>query len=38
MSYSFNQAARDFNEDKIRELSLDQNGVRFLKLRSLSSI
>lgn len=36
MPYTFEQAKRQFRNDKIRELSLDPEGLRFLKLRSLS--
>lgn len=36
MSYSFQQAARTFKEDRIRDLGFDADGLRFLKLRSLS--
>lgn len=36
MPLTFEQAKRRFRDDKIRELSLDQEGLRFLKLRSLS--
>ncbi len=36
MPYTFNQAKSAFRDDKIRELSQDPDGLRFLKLRSLS--
>lgn len=36
MSYTFQEALRAFKNDHIRELSLDPDGRRFLKLRSLS--
>ena len=36
MSYTFQEALRAFKNDHIRELSLDYEGRRFLKLRSLS--
>lgn len=36
MPYTFEQAKRAFTSDRIRELSLDQSGLRFLKLKSLS--
>jgi len=36
MAYTFEQAKNKFKEDKIRELSQDPDGLRFLKLRSLS--
>ena len=36
MSYNFENAIKFFKEDKIRELSLDSEGLRFLKLRSIS--
>jgi len=36
MPYDFNQAKTAFKADKINELSLDPDGLRFLKLRSLS--
>jgi len=36
MAYTFEQAKRNFQDDKIRELSQDLGGLRFLKLRSLS--
>ncbi|GAJ17839.1 unnamed protein product, partial [marine sediment metagenome] len=36
MSYTFEQALHAFKNDKIRELSQDEMGLRFLKLRSLS--
>lgn len=36
MSYSFGQADRAFRNDQIRELGQDSDGLRFLKLRSLS--
>jgi hypothetical protein len=36
MPYSFDQASTAFRDDKIRELSQDPDGLRFLKLRSLS--
>jgi len=36
MPYTFQQALLAFNNDKIRELSQDEIGLRFLKLRSLS--
>jgi hypothetical protein len=36
MPRSFNQAMTDFRNDRIRELSLHPDGLRFLKLRSLS--
>ncbi|GAK54582.1 hypothetical protein U14_05869 [Candidatus Moduliflexus flocculans] len=36
MSYTFQEALRAFKNDHIRELSLDSDGRRFLKLRSLS--
>lgn len=36
MPYDFDQAKDAFRDDKIRELSQDADGLRFLKLRSLS--
>ena len=36
MTRTFDQANSDFKNDKIRELSQDLDGLRFLKLRSLS--
>lgn len=36
MAYTFEQAKRKFQEDKIRELSQNPDGLRFLKLRSLA--
>lgn len=36
MSYTFQEAEKAFRNDNIRELGLDVQGVRFLKLRSLS--
>lgn len=36
MPHTFDQANSDFKNDKIRELSQDPDGLRFLKLRSLS--
>lgn len=36
MSYTYQEASRAFKNDHIRELSLDREGRRFLKLRSLS--
>ena len=36
MSYNFENAIKFFKEDKIRELSLDSEGLRFLKRRSIS--
>jgi hypothetical protein len=36
MSYTFQTADKAFKNDKIRELALDEQGLRFLKLRSLS--
>lgn len=36
MPYTFDQAKNMFREDNIRKLSLDPDGLRFLKLRSLS--
>lgn len=36
MPYTFDQAHKAFQNDLIRELGLDQSGLRFLKLRSLS--
>ncbi len=36
MSYSFDEAVAAFKGDQIRELGLDTDGLRFLKLRSLS--
>lgn len=36
MPYTFNQALQAFNSDRIRELSQDEAGFRFLKLRSVS--
>lgn len=36
MSYTFKQATRAFKNDKIRELSQDATGYRFLLLRSFS--
>ncbi|MBN1593193.1 MAG: hypothetical protein JW941_08130 [Candidatus Coatesbacteria bacterium] len=36
MTYSFEQALNAFRSSEIRDLSLDPNGLRFLKLRSMS--
>ena len=36
MPYTFQSADKAFKNDKIRELGLDAQGMRFLKLRSLS--
>ena len=36
MPYTFQQALQAFKNDQIRDVSLDDNGRRFLKLRSLS--
>lgn len=36
MQFSYEEAERAFKNDKIRELSFDTQGMRFLKLRSLS--
>jgi len=36
MPYTFEEAKRQFRDDEIRELSQDVDGLRFLKLRSLS--
>lgn len=36
MPYTYQQADRVFKNDGIRELGLDPDGMRFLKLRSLS--
>lgn len=36
MPYTFDQAKSSFKDDKIRKLSQDPDGLRFLKLRSLS--
>ncbi|TKJ40109.1 hypothetical protein CEE37_10255 [candidate division LCP-89 bacterium B3_LCP] len=36
MPFTYDQAVRSFNENKIRELSEDSEGLRFLLLRSLS--
>ncbi|MHC4738956.1 MAG: hypothetical protein ACYS9Y_08650 [Planctomycetota bacterium] len=36
MAYNFEQAKDAFKNDKIRELACDSDGLRFLKLRSLS--
>lgn len=36
MPYTFEQAMQAFKNDEIRDLSLDNRGLRFLKLRSLS--
>lgn len=36
MSYTFQSADKAFKNDAIRELGLDDQGMRFLKLRSLS--
>ncbi|HIJ71491.1 MAG TPA: hypothetical protein HPP87_09030 [Planctomycetes bacterium] len=38
MSYSFDEANAAFKADKIGELAQDSDGLRFLKLRSLSRI
>jgi len=36
MPYTFQEATRKFRNDDIRGLSEDADGLRFLKLRSLS--
>lgn len=36
MPYTFQTADKAFKNDNIRELGLDEQGMRFLKLRSLS--
>lgn len=36
MPYTFQAADKAFKNDKIRELALDEQGLRFLKLKSLS--
>ena len=36
MTFNFEKASEYFKADKIRELSLDNDGLRFLKLRSIS--
>ena len=36
MPYTFDEAVAAFKSDQIRELGLDADGLRFLKLRSLS--
>ncbi|MCR4315797.1 MAG: hypothetical protein NUW37_05530 [Planctomycetes bacterium] len=36
MPYTFRSAEQAFKQDKVRELGMDSQGMRFLKLRSLS--